>query len=1308
MMKIDAFIRMYLVRNDQMVDSSKVFENKKIFMPFGNIIHYMDFDNTETGMSGGHSLLLNTSDIRVHHIVDLSVKHGHPTIKNFSFNSMEALHFRKNPKLRKASDVEKHMGIERQLLIFDYTLLNHRASYTGINSLFQEWANVRETVISNINTYATRRNNMLYVQLPEIIPELHDFVSSKSELTSETQREIWKSPELLDLLALWHFVKGEGILAGLTEQAINTTQVVFADAGNYIFVPLKRLRVDDKHNSTHDLQNKFYKLITKLRDSRIDVVKDGDVDEESPKTETTKEEQFNPVVESEIRENVSSGMLTPAEEKRFRALHEKVRTLKSPFSDLPIGEYIKEVEGESAIETIKKHPIKKAADPTALKFTVNSLYGDKAIALMQKNIIRTVLDAENFGLIIDNIESENIRDNQNNYAEIKCAVKPLLGAASTLTFQIPNFKSDGSFEVGGVNYRMDTQVVDAPIRKAGPSKTSLTSYTGKLFVRRSVKASESYSRWVSSRIVKASYDKDSIISSVAFNSVHDRTVKVPILYSGLSQLFSGFKYGKDKINFDYSERENLYGKEAIAKYEKDGKVIIGKWKDGFILLDEDSYVHYASGIKVENLGKFERFFGLGDNPPTDFATVDIFGKSIPLLFVLGYTLGFDKLVKQLGVKYRIVNTTRGMQLEDYERVIKFKDEIFIYDSRNRLGSMILSGFYPARKLLTDFRRDQLNRKGAYNTLLTLFRASSYHLREIVLLNKCFVDHITKRLLVRMKEPTEFNALLIRAAELILTDDYPEEKDTRHMRFRTHDRIAGFVHLSMIEAMREFNNKPISKRSKIEMNPRSVLMRIISDPTTMLVKDINPLHFLKEMEAVSLSGEGGRSAETLMLKSRAYNEHDMGVISEAGPDSGKVGIRSYFTPNASVEDMYGMIKPTEGETGQANYISSVACTLPQVTHDDGKRVNLGGIQMSSVVGSKGYRVYPIGTGYEEVVGIRTADGFATKAGFDGKVIKLTDKEMIISDGKKTQGIQLGVRHGISGGDTLPHNMVSDLKVGDKVSQNDIVCWADDFFERDFRNKENVILKIGAIANIAFKENLNDLEDSSIIMSGFSKVLSSGVSGRRVIVVDFDADVQEMVKIGDHLLKESVLMTIGESTVSQLEDKDAVAAALNKMARGSPRAKNNGVVSNIEITYVGNITDMSPSVQKLANSANKERKRLITELGLDLAKDCSVKDPCFVFGERVERNQMAITIYIDEDIDCLVGDKISIANQLKSIVGLVLDGVAETESGRKVDIIFGGSSASNRIVLSMERMGVAALIIMAITQLSVKHYLEDRNK
>ena len=78
MMKIDAFIRMYLVRNDQMVDSSKVFENKKIFMPFGNIIHYMDFDNTETGMSGGYSLLLNTSDIRVHHIVDLSVKHGHP------------------------------------------------------------------------------------------------------------------------------------------------------------------------------------------------------------------------------------------------------------------------------------------------------------------------------------------------------------------------------------------------------------------------------------------------------------------------------------------------------------------------------------------------------------------------------------------------------------------------------------------------------------------------------------------------------------------------------------------------------------------------------------------------------------------------------------------------------------------------------------------------------------------------------------------------------------------------------------------------------------------------------------------------------------------------------------------------------------------------------------------------------------------------------------------------------------------------------------------------------------------------------
>ena len=95
------------------------------------------------------------------------------------------------------------------------------------------------------------------------------------------------------------------------------------------------------------------------------------------------------------------------------------------------------------------------------------------------------------------------------------------------------------------------------------------------------------------------------------------------------------------------------------------------------------------------------------------------------------------------------------------------------------------------------------------------------------------------------------------------------------------------------------------------------------------------------------------------------------------------------------------------------------------------------------------------------------------------------------------------------------MVSDLKVGDKVSQNDIVCWADDFFERDFRNKENVILKIGAIANIAFKENLNDLEDSSIIMSGFSKVLSSAYLAAVLLLLISMLMFKEMVKIGDHL-------------------------------------------------------------------------------------------------------------------------------------------------------------------------------------------------
>ena len=52
---------------------------------------------------------------------------------------------------------------------------------------------------------------------------------------------------------------------------------------------------------------------------------------------------------------------------------------------------------------------------------------------------------------------------------------------------------------------------------------------------------------------------------------------------------------------------------------------------------------------------------------------------------------------------------------------------------------------------------------------------------------------------------------------------------------------------------------------------------------------------------------------------------------------------------------------------------------------------------------------------------------------------------------------------------------------------------------------------------------------------------------------------------------------------------------------------------------------------------------------------------------------------------VGDKGVFANQLKTIVGRVMTGVNETQSGIPIDAIFGFQSISNRVVLSPQIIG-----------------------
>lgn len=81
MIKSDMFLRQYCLRKDQKLPQTRLLKNSQFSLPNGSILYYMSWDSMETGISGGHGLLLNCTNIRLHHEEKLLFTSGKGTPK---------------------------------------------------------------------------------------------------------------------------------------------------------------------------------------------------------------------------------------------------------------------------------------------------------------------------------------------------------------------------------------------------------------------------------------------------------------------------------------------------------------------------------------------------------------------------------------------------------------------------------------------------------------------------------------------------------------------------------------------------------------------------------------------------------------------------------------------------------------------------------------------------------------------------------------------------------------------------------------------------------------------------------------------------------------------------------------------------------------------------------------------------------------------------------------------------------------------------------------------------------------------------
>lgn len=1006
--------------------------------------------------------------------------------------------------------------------------------------------------------------------------------------------------------------------------------------------------------------------------------------------------------------------INTSELRGVRKLIEVRKTLKSPYDPSVIFDDDKvSLSSDKVITTADKDiNIHNPLVPTNMQQNILRTMDSKYLSTMlRKDVLSCVANIEKAGVVIRSYEIEEQKTKLGNYEIHRLVLKPLLGKESTVYFKLPKVNEDGTFIASSIKVRLRKSKQDLPIRKISDSIVALTSNYSKLFISRTEKKAYDYYSYFTDH-VRDAYIKDEEhsvkITKVSLGNHFYNKLNLPNIYAAMSMVFSKVSTESATVSytflFNYEEATNYIKPELMEEMTVSGYTFCGFTKNNLPLVVDKTDTFYVYDKEITSIGKMEDILEIPrEKIPVTFSNIKVLGKDMPLGVALAYYLGFNNLVKITKANPVILETGKHYTLSRNEYQIKFADYKLIFNRSNKEATLLLAGFLYFKDFVKEYTLQEFNKKNIYLIMIEELDFNMLYLKELDLLKDLFLDPITVDVLNDMHEPTEYLPILLRANQLLTNYQHPDVNDSNYTRIRGYDRIPGLMYRALSESIRNYKFKT-NRSNKIELSPYAVWNNIVSDNSKKLTEDINPINDLKELESVTLVGQDGLNKEAISSKIREYTPSDMGVTSESTVDSSDVAINTFLTPYARFKNLRGMIDITDNdyETNPSKLLSTSALLVPGVDHDDPKRVNFVGIQNSHTIAARDYHQPLLRTGYEYMVPHRTSKLYCYAAKQSGTIVDKTAKTITIEYKDLTKvTIPIGRQHGLAEGTCYPHNLTSEYNVGDKFSKDDILTYNTNFFEKDWLDPKRVIMKINALVTTALTLNNEVYEDSSALSHKLAEKLSTRITKVKSFVVEFGKNLINILPVGTAVEPNTVLFTILDETSNLSNLTEDTVQLLSTLAHISPKAKLKGVIDKYEIYYNGSVTDMSPTLKKLAKQLDAEIKVESKHTDLEVENN-AVDSEYRVEGNNLQPDTLEIKVYITIDVQASQGDKFVFGAQLKTVVGDIMQYNIHTEDNREVLAMFGFKSISNRMVLSPYIAGTTNTLLKEVSKQVAAEY------
>mgnify|MGYP001284760803 CR=1 FL=1 len=630
----------------------------------------------------------------------------------------------------------------------------------------------------------------------------------------------------------------------------------------------------------------------------------------------------------------------PAAQKRIATLYEK--HLNAKIAGRPIGELISEdvipkmkPASISAIEHLV--PEKEMIHSSLINFDQ-----DYVKHVLHRDVAKVLSSFVRHGMFITDIKESKVRDRFNRIDRYSVRYIDASGKQHTIPFALPHVDENGEFLINGVKSRQIKQQVNLPITKIDDYRVSIsTNFNKALLVRTQLKAHrfDVYVREYLGALIKAG------LISYKSGSIPPGREALPFEYSTLALHYLELDCSQYTFTFDYPTRFNLLeeslGKKA-EKLEKEYGVFCGTTPDGSLMFwDMYDRLHAVTregkhkGSTVHFMEFLRALYGdkiSPQNVPAEFVQLELQGGDFPVVFVLGFENGLTQTLKDIGLDYRSVKPDEKVALRVDEMRIDFQDQSLIFSRYPLKKSLVAAGL--AWIDTKHYALSEFDSEDVYYRVLDEKGESRNYLKGVGSFFALFDDPITVDVLKENHQPTSVKEILLKGVDLLSTLDHHPASEMRHHRMRGYERLPGMLYNELSRSYAVYRTQKSHKKT-FSINPEAVFQRIMTDSATQTVETINPIHDIKSKSQLTYSGSGGRTSRAFVLGDRVFPKDGVGILSEASPDSGKVGLTSYLTANPLIKNLRGVYNPIEGEEKlhPSQMLSVVANLMPGVTQDD---------------------------------------------------------------------------------------------------------------------------------------------------------------------------------------------------------------------------------------------------------------------------------------------------------------------------------------------------------------------------------------